>query len=249
VALTSHDDGSFVKHHSTANHYQRPGRILRGLIAAHPADLWVLYEASKPVARFFRAAGTPAIVCGGPAQDEGLSVCGFDGTAALRHAIWVFIRAGHTRIVAPTRYMRPLREQAFCEEFQKRGLPFNRATHTPCWNDDLAQLHELLRTRLQSPDRPTAWIVSGLEALIAFFSCLAQLGLRVPDDVSLLCIGSDPMLGFFSPAIAHYATPHRTVALAMARMIRAHLQSPPPTPVRKFLQTEFVRGASVGPAP
>lgn len=250
AAVASSDGIVFACHHSAANRLKRPGRRLMALLAEHPADLWLLYEASTPVVRFFRAAGTPAIVCGGPAAvDEGLSCCSFDGLAALRHAIGVFSRAGHTRIVAATRYRRPLREQTFREEFERRGLAFDPGAHMPLWNNDLDQLHDLLCSRLTAPDRPTAWIVNGLEGLVVVFSTLMELGLRVPDDLSLLTIGSDPMLGCFRPAISHYSTPHRTLALAMARMIRTHLQSPPPAPVHKLLQTEFVRGGSVGRAP
>ena len=248
AAIVAPDGITFVHHHSAATRHERPGRLLKDLLAEHPADLWLLYEASLPVARFFRDSGTPAIVCGGPAVDEGLPACGFDGQAAIRHAIGVFSRAGHTRIVAPTRYPRPLRERIFREEFAKLGLPFDLQTQMPRWDSDPEQLHDLLCSRLNAPDRPTAWIVNGLEGLVVVFSTLLELGLRVPEDISLLTFGSDPMLPFFRPAISHYSTPHRMLALAMAQMIRAHLQAPPPAPVLKLLQTEFVPGGSVGPA-
>jgi DNA-binding LacI/PurR family transcriptional regulator len=249
AALTAGEGITFVHHHSAATRQDRPGRLLKALLAEHPADLWLIYEASIPVARFFRDSGTPAIVCGGPTVNEGLSTCGFDGLAALRHAIGVFSRAGHTRIIAPTRYPRPRREQVFHEEFAKRGLAFDPKTHMPCWNSVPDLLHDLLCSRLSAPDRPTAWIVNGLEGLVVVFSTCLELGLRIPNDISLLTIGSDPMLSCFRPAISHYSTPHRALALAMAKMIRSHLQSPPPEPVTKLLQTEFVAGGSVGPAP
>jgi DNA-binding LacI/PurR family transcriptional regulator len=249
AALTAADGIVLVPHDSTAILHDRPQRMLKVLLAEHPADLWLIYEASISVAHFFRDTGTPAIVCGGPAVNEGLPACGFDGQSALRHAIGVFSRAGHTRIIAPTRYPRPLREQVFREEFAKRGLAFDLETHMPCWNSDPDQLHDLLCSRLNSRDRPTAWIVNGLEGLVMVFSTLLELGLRVPDDISLLTFGSDPMLKCFRPAISHYSTPHRALALAMARMIRTYLQSPPPSPVLQLLQTEFVPGGSVGPGP
>lgn len=248
AALTAAEGITFVHHHSLAAGRARPERLLQALLAEHPADLWLLYEASLPVARFFRDAAALTIVCGGPAVDEGLSFCGYDGMPAVRHAIGTFCRAGHTRIVTPTRYLRPLREQVFREEFAKRGLAFDPQTHMPCWESDPDQLHALLCARLSAPDRPTALIVNGLEGLVVLFSTLLELGLRVPRDISLLTIGSDPMLGCFRPAISHYSTPHRTLALAMARMIRAQLQAPPSTPVLKLLQTEFVPGGSVGRA-
>ncbi len=249
AAITASDGIAFIYHPSVAMDRDRPGNLLKTLLAEHPADLWLIYEASKPVARFFRAAGVNTIICGGSAVDEGLSYCGFDGLAAARHAIGTFSRAGHTRIISASRFQRPHREQVFREEFAKRGIPFDLQTHMPCWNRDLDQLHQLLRNRLSSPDRPTAWMINGLEGLVVMFSTLLELGLRIPHDISLLTIGSDPMLGCFRPAISHYSTPHRPLAVAMARMVRSHLQSPPATPVLKLLQTEFVQGGSVGIAP
>ena len=249
ASLTEESGIQYVYHPSAATRHHHPARSLKALLAEHPADLWLLYDASPPVARFFRVTETPAIVCGGPAVDEGLSYCGFDGLAAVRHAIGVFSRAGHTRIVSATRFQRPLREAVFREEFAKRGLTFDLQTHMPCWNNDLDQLHDLLRTRLSAPDRPTAWIINGLEGLVVFFSTLLELGIRVPRDISLLSIGSDPMLSCFRPSISHYSTPHRDLALAVARVIRAYFVSPAASPVVKLLQTEFVRGGSVGASP
>jgi DNA-binding LacI/PurR family transcriptional regulator len=248
-SLISLDGGSVMTHHSAATRQTHPERLLRALLAANPADLWVLYEASIPVARFFHAEGTPAIVCGGPATDEGLSMCGFDGQAALRHAIGVFSRAGHHHIIAPSRYHRPLREQVLREECARRGWDFDPALHTPCWNNNLDCLHQLLLTRLQSPDPPTAWVLSGLEPLIVFYSTLQQLGLSVPRDLSLICIGSDPMLDCFRPSITHYTTPPRNLAMEVARMIRNLLSMTSPQCIQKLVQTEFVQGGTVGAPP
>lgn len=248
AAITGPQGITLSVHHSVATRRKHPARLLRTLIAEQPADLWILFEASIPVVRYFRATGTPAIVCGGAGVDEGLSLCAFDGAAALRHAIGVFSRAGHTRIVAASRYRRPLREQVFREEFEKRGLRFDPRLHMPLWSDS-DELHDLLCSRLRGPNPPTAWIVNGMEGLVVFFSTLLELGLRIPGDVSLLTLGSDPMLKCFRPAVGHYATPHRALAMAMAHMIRNLLESPPSKPVIQLLQTEYMPGGSVGPAP
>ena len=81
------------------------------------------------------------------------------------------------------------------------------------------------------------------------FSTLLALGLRMPRDVSLLTFGSDQVLTSFRPVISHYMTSERSMTPALARMIRSLRQLPPPTPVLKLLQTEYVAGESVGPAP
>jgi len=243
-------DGIRLSYHDTvAAQRAKPGRLLKAILADHPADLWLIYEATKPMVAFFKAADIPVIACGGPGADESVSHCAFDGVAAQRHAIGVFARAGHTRIVTATRYPRPLREEVTREEFTKRGLAFDPAVHMPLWNNDRDQLRRLLRRRLSAADRPTAWLINGLEGLLVFFSTLMELGLRIPDDVSLLTIGTEPILDCFRPAIGHYATRHGTLVRKLAGMIRTHLESPPSKPLIQLLQTEYVRGGSVGPAP
>ena len=249
AAETEADGIEYSYHHSVATQRKRPARRLRTLFAENPSDLWLLYEAPIPVARFFKSSGTPAIICGGPSLDEGVSYCGFDGAAVLRHAIGVFVRAGHTRIILPSRYRRRIREQAFREEFEKRGIPFQPSVHMPLWNSDVDQLRRLLCRRLDSPDRPTACILNTLEALIVLYSCLMERRLTVPNDLSVLTFGSDPMLRCFCPAICYYQTPYRALALAMADMIRSHLQSPNRAPTVKLLLSEYVHGGSVGPVP
>jgi DNA-binding LacI/PurR family transcriptional regulator len=248
VAVTEADGITVAVHHSAATHRKHPAKLLETLVREQPADLWLLYEASIPVAGFFRAEKIPAVVCGGAGAAEGLPVCAFDGAAALRHALGVLIRAGHTRIVAASRYHRPLRERVFREEFERRGLQFDRSRHMPLWSDP-GQLHQLLCTRLRGPESPTAWIINGMEGLIVFFSTMLELGLRIPNDVSLLTFGSDPMLGCFRPAVAHYSTPHRTLAVAVAKMIRSHFESQSNAADSKLIQTVYVPGGSVGPAP
>ncbi len=63
-------------------------------------------------------------------------------------------------------------------------------------------------------------MLNGLDALIMMFSILLTLGLRVPKDVSIFSMGSDPMLACFRPAVGHYSSPHRALAQAIAGMIR-----------------------------
>jgi DNA-binding LacI/PurR family transcriptional regulator len=70
-----------------------------------------------------------------------------------------------------------------------------------------------------------------------------------PDDLSVLALGSDPMFACFCPAIGNYQTPYRPLARATADIIRTHLRTPRTAPMLKLLQTEYVRGGSVGPPP
>ena len=250
TATETETEGIVYSHHdSVATQRQRPHRWLKAMLAEDPADLWLLYEATIPVARFFRSSGAPAIICGGPAFDEGVPYCGFDGAAALRHAIGMLVRAGHTRIILPSRHHRRIREQTFREEFGKRGIPFHASVTMPLWNSDIDQLRRLLCQRLDAPERPTAIILNGLNALIVLYSCLMERRLAVPDDLSVLSIGSDPMMGCFHPAIGYYETPYRPLARATADMIRSHLQALKSAPAVKLLQTNYVQGGSVGPAP
>lgn len=115
-------DGIKLSYHaSLAAHRARPERLLGTILSEQSADIWLIYEATKPMVEFFKATNIPLIACGGPGADENTSHCCFDGVTAQRHAIGTLARAGHTHIVTATRYPRPFREMATREEFTKRG--------------------------------------------------------------------------------------------------------------------------------
>ena len=201
------------------------------------------------MASFFMKSGVPAVVCGGPVSDPAIPYVAFDGVATLRHAIGVLSRAGHTKISAPLHYLRPGRIEAFREEMASRNLPFDPDYNSPSWDGNHQQLIDILRNLLGSPDRPTAIIINGMNAVITLFSVLLELGLKIPKDISIIISGSDPLFSHFHPQLSYYSTSHKALASITAKMIREHLRNPGTPPKKELLLMEYFQGKSIGPAP
>ncbi len=241
----SPEHAEFVYHHSSVAHLSKPEKHLQAVVDERRVDLWLLYEASLPVAHFFEISQIPAVVCGGPAFNSTLPYCAFDGMATLRHAIGVLSRAGHTRIIAPLRYDRPSRVEALRDELKKRHIDFIEEYHCPVWNNDPNTLRQLLRRLFDLSHRPTAIILNGLDALIVLYSTLLEKGLTVPNDISIIVSGSDPTFEHFSPRLNHYTTPHKKLAQVLAKMIRAILRGQAPKNRQEVLLMDYLKGESV----
>lgn len=245
----SPDQVTLAPHYHNVYQLKKPQSRLQKIVEEHKADLWLLYEASIPIARFFKKNNIPTILCGGPVSDPELPYMAFNGIATLRHAIGVLSRAGHTRISAPIHYNRPGQIEAFQQEMESRSLPFSIEYNTPVWEHSSDQLFELLLPLLSSPDRPTAIIINGMDAVITLYSVLLKLGLSVPQDISLIISGSDPLFTHFKPQLSYYSTSHQQLANALAHMIRKHLRNPGTPPAKELLLMDYIPGKSVASPP
>ncbi len=166
---------------------------------------------------------------------------------------------GHTRIALMTSdgALRPGRERingyrAALEEF---GLALDgnlvrsrRSAMDLSFSDALA----LLSTK----DRPTAFICLGTRILSGVLQATRQAGLRVPHDVSLICIGDGDLPQLYSPAITAVSWDLEAVGTAAAEMLlgaiapNAHRTDEKTQTGREVrLTTQIVLRESCAPAP
>lgn len=130
--------------------------------------------------------------------------------------------AGHSRIVMPMFMRKPnvmvMLRDTVRQVFLERGLPYSDNYHMPEVNGET--LHDLRETTraLFKLTSPTALVVGNFRHWLAVFSTLSSLGLRVPDDVSLVCLSRSDDMDTVEPAPAHFTYP-------VNRMIRAILKT------------------------
>ncbi|MGF6822093.1 DNA-binding LacI/PurR family transcriptional regulator [Microbacterium sp. ZKA21] len=128
----------------------------------------------------------PAVVVGDPSVAEGLTTVGTDDATAARAAVRHLVELGHRRIarvagmveLAHTR----IRDDAFLDEMRILDAePIVLHTDfTP------AEGVEATRSALTAPDAPTAIIYDNDIMAVAALGVAAQLGIRVPDDLSII---------------------------------------------------------------
>ncbi|GGE23081.1 transcriptional regulator [Primorskyibacter flagellatus] len=126
----------------------------------------------------------------------------FDHDAGIRAAVSYLAGLGHRRILPvfspiDTRPGR-MRSTAFDAAMAEAGLdvPLRVAPDTPN-----SPVFAEVCAALAGPDRATAMIVQGTHVLSSALNALARLGLRVPEDMSLIAIGDSATTTDHVPAL------------------------------------------------
>ena len=196
---------------------------MKGLLPCpDAAGAFVLFALPGIVQKYCHSAGYPAIVAGSVAAEVRLPSLDIDYRAVGRHAAGALIARGHRHLAI---FMRDggltgdaLTEQGFAEAARTSGVPGVTARvvrHRDDRGDLDKKLEYLMRLRGQ---RPTGLFVGRASHAITVFSVLARMGLRVPQDVSLVCRDSSPALDWTIPRIARYEFPAEPFAARLARM-------------------------------
>lgn len=224
---------------------------LRQLLADNPADCWVLHAGNASLQRFFAKSGMPTFLCGHPHSGINLPCIYVDRGPAVRHAAGTLLAHGHTRIAlvmdeTPTQRHRMI-ENNFLAAFDSRAgrlarpqvLKFSPATETPA--DRLAAIPR------DSDHFPTALIANTAADTLTLLAWLSGNGISVPRDISIICLGSHPLLDGWTPRLSHYAINEMQFAIQYSQLVwELALKGRLPGKNYAWIP-EFVEGGTVGP--
>jgi DNA-binding LacI/PurR family transcriptional regulator len=214
------------------------------------ADAWIIEAGSRPVLEWFSKQSVPAFALFGRREGLPIAATGPDIFSAMTAATRHLISQGHRRIVILCRQERRKpgpgpSEQAVLHELAATGVStgdFN----LPDWEESPAGLHKLLRSLFRFTP-PTAIIVEEAPLFIGVQQFLANQGLRVPQQVSLICTDNDPAFAWCSPPVSHIRWDPAPVSQRVAQW--AARVSSGRTDIRQTLNpAEFILGGTVGPA-
>jgi len=226
------------------------GRVAR-FVKKTGADAWIVAAASREVLAWFSRQETPAFALFG--RMAGLPMAGTKPdrvstqSAATRH----LIGHGHRRISLLCRHQHRLPEpsrglRAFLDELEAAGIATG-AFNLPDWEESKEGFAHILDSLLGGPTPPTALILDEPILYHAADHHLGQRGLRVPQDVSLICTDADPGLAWCQPRVAHIRWDYRPVVRRVVRWANnvAHGKDDRRQTLTK---AEFVAGGTVGRA-
>ncbi len=167
------------------------GAVLTGVVADDPRI--------EPVHRL----GMPVVVVAHPEHSGPFPAVWTDDAAATAEAVRYLAVLGHRRIahvVGPATLGRSIvRSQAFGAAAAEPALDDTRSVHT-----DLSahQGARATRTLLAGADRPTAILYDNDIMAVAGLAVAAEMGLRVPDDVSLVAWDDSDLCRITRPALS-----------------------------------------------
>lgn len=179
------------------------------------ADAWVVLAASREVLRWFAAQPLPAFALFGRRQSVDIAGAGPTTLPALVEIVERLVDLGHRRIVMLSREMRRVPEPS---EFEKTFLKCLRdhgievgPYHLPAWEESRDGFQQL-SISLFKVSPPSALIVHEPHQLVAILQFVASQRIRVPEDLSLVCLDFDYSFRWCKPAIAHISWDVRKVA-------------------------------------
>jgi DNA-binding LacI/PurR family transcriptional regulator len=214
------------------------------------ADAWVVVSGSREVLEWFSKQEKPTLALFGRRRRLAIASVGPDKPAAYAAVTRALVALGHRRIVLLTRPQRRLpepgaSEQAFLGELAAHGIapsPY----HLPDWEVTVSGFYGRLEA-LFHVTPPTALIVDETPFFVAAQQFLAERGLRVPEDVSLVCTDADPVFDWCRKSIAHIRWDSGPVLRRILRWVE-HVSRGKEDLRHTLTSAEFVPGGTIGKA-
>ena len=211
-----------------------------GLIVIAPAI-------DSPLVNSLQARGFPLLLVGDSGRGEGFACCDLDNVLAARLAVEELLMRGHRRI-------------AFCrgrvdfhatwqrQEGYRQALA---AYRIPVDERLLGQAEEVCQWTqaiLSRPvgQRPTAILYFSDSLAREGLAAIRELGLRVPQDVSLIGV-DDQGTDRADPPLTTVRQPYEQIGRYAVEILLARIRGDAAAPRRVLLPGELVRRASVAP--
>lgn len=228
-----------------------PRSALEKLVRQRRHGCWILMLANAACQQWFALQGLPCVIAGTRHEGVDLPFRDLDHRAACRHAAGVLLAQGHRRLAflaQESPFAGDIASEAgFVEGV--RSSPHPEASATICRHDaSAASITQALTRLMKPPTRPTALVVPNAFHCLTVVTGLAQLGWKVPQQVSVISRDEDPFLAFLVPAPARYVVSPQALARSLLPPVLELLEGGSVSQRTAWLMPQFVRGASLGPA-
>jgi len=226
-------------------------RRVSKLVDRTEADAWVVASGSREVIEWFSRQETPSFALFGRRRGLPIAAVGPDKLPAYAAAVRRLASLGHQRIVLLVRpeRRRPVPgtiELGFLAELERHGISTG-SYNLPDWEDNPESFHRCLDALFQVTP-PSAMILAEPPLLVAALQFCGSRGIRVPDDVSLLCGDPDPDFAWCRPSVAHIRWDSRPWVRRVVGWA-ANVSRGKDDWRQTLTKAEFVEGGTIGPVP
>lgn len=208
------------------------------------------WEPGATLERLARA-DVPTVILDRPIDDARFDQVRVDARAAMRRAISELAALGHRRVSFVTANPGLLISRHRLEGLRQgiRALGTRMNLDILHRSQEEAVFLDHLGAVMRGPDRPTALLATNTQGVTLVVKALRALGLRCPEDVSLLAVDEPLWAEMSSPTLSVLRPPAREVAQRAWDMLLARLQGARQRPRRVALEPELRLAGSIGPAP
>ena len=170
------------------------------------------------------------VIVGKPSDLPSQTICvDNDNLLASREATDYLYSLGHRRIAfigGKTEYMHASdRRDGYHLSMMLHGLPAVTAYHLEMEDVRSHEYQDLIRL-LQSPERPTAFVVSDDMLALALERMCTQLGLSIPEDISIIAFNNSLYAQLASPQLTAVDINSYSLGREAANQILNHSENP-----------------------
>ena len=223
-------------------------RRLARMIEGTGADAWVVAAGSWEVLQWFEQGQIPVFALYGGFGRLRIAGITPDQVPAIAAATRRLIALGHRRIVildSQITLSNPGTDGvAFLDELAAHGIEAGNY-NMPGWEGGFDGLYRCLES-LFARTPPTAIFLFSVSEYFATLQFLAHRGLRVPQDVSLICCYMSPYFRRYLPSISHVRWNDQLMVNRIARWAKNISHGKEDTRQTR-VDAEFVEGGTVGP--
>jgi LacI family transcriptional regulator len=208
--------------------------------------------ADNPVLRLMEKSDVPTVVAGSIPPTVKLPCVDVEDIAATYQAVRWLIELGHRRIGIITGDMRQWsarrREQGYLMALREAGIEPN-----PSWRfegDYRIESGEVGIVQLLRADpRPTAVVCGNDKMAIGALHVLREMGVRVPEDISIIGFDDSEESAFISPALTTFRQPMFDIGLKAAELLLQQIETGTRLQHNLLLPAELVVRQTVAPPP
>lgn len=163
------------------------------------------------MAAWARDTKIPMFFCGGATGDVSVPVAGVSSSHMLEEALDRLIALGHHKITLPLCERVPSFASKLKATISQKLIMANRdfisELNTPSHEESGVEIFRSCLDRAFAIDTPTAIICMDWREYIAALCYVQEKGLKVPQDVSLVCLSHDHSADWFKPVPSHFIHP------------------------------------------
>ncbi len=210
-------------------------------------DLWLLSAHPPAIERWFHEKQIPAVVYGMGNEGTPLPTFSIDFEAIGRHAAGEFLRRGYRDVVLLL--PRPTTPEDIGTQTGFESVittqPREGVRYRVVWHDEEREGMTRVVDRLIRLARgePMAWLISRPEFYLFIHTYLLHCGIRIPQQVGLICRSMTPYLPALFPEPARYVTNSHQLGYSFARYVLRTLEGHSPGSLRAMV--EFTPGGTL----
>jgi len=225
-------------------------RRVRALVERH-VDGLILIPSFDPreTLQLLAEQGTPTVLVDRVTGDPRFDSVAIDDRKAMREATRHLIYLGHRRLLYFVRDPRLPTTQRRIEGYRQaaRAARVHVAAALCQRADADAAFERQIETVMAAPRPPTALIASNTGIALSMLHSLQRIGVRWPDDVSLLSFDEPVWAPIMTPPLAVIRHPTRQMTLEAWRRLLARMRAPGAPPEVISFDAKLISAASLGP--